>query len=90
VDDFAATYPGCTELSSALLLVPSTDITNLNGLNTLSSIAGVLQEGVLHAAASTEISAKLYPNPTSGQAFIEFNRVPENAEIVVMMFSAES
>jgi hypothetical protein len=43
VDNFTANYPGCTELNAALVIGPSTDITNLNGLSGITKIANSLE-----------------------------------------------
>jgi len=44
IDNFALTYPGCTELSGNLTInsFPSDDIVDLNGLETITSITGDL------------------------------------------------
>jgi hypothetical protein len=36
VDNFTANYPGCTELNNQLVIGPSSDIVNLNGLSAIT------------------------------------------------------
>lgn len=43
IDDFGATYGHCTEISGNLEIGPFGDITNLNGLSSLTSIQGGLR-----------------------------------------------
>jgi hypothetical protein len=47
VDSFAINYPGCTEILGSVIFEgdPTNDITNLNGLSTLTSIGGNLSIG---------------------------------------------
>jgi len=42
IDNFQANYPGCTEIEGYILISGYTHITNLEGLNIISSISGFL------------------------------------------------
>jgi hypothetical protein len=42
VDNFTANYPGCTELNNQLVIGPSSDIVDLNGLSGITKIKGGL------------------------------------------------
>jgi hypothetical protein len=52
IDDFQSDFPGCTELEGNVTIEGS-DITNLNGINNLSSIGGTLE---IQGSSLTDLS----------------------------------
>ena len=58
IDNFQTNYPGCTEIEGDVLIVGN-NITNLNGLNVLTTIDGYLIYNDLDALTSLTGLGKL-------------------------------
>ncbi|MBK8965650.1 MAG: hypothetical protein IPM36_03030 [Lewinellaceae bacterium] len=79
VDAFATTYPGCTHLTGSLIIGPSADIVNLNGLAGITSIQGwleVKQNDVLTDATGLENLTFIGEN-----IFINYNLVLNSLDL---------